>query len=774
MFAIGGGGILSSYMIQKSLRFRASAGAYLSRTPGSASNRTTWTWSAWVKRGALNGTYQILFGAIPTGSNYTMIGFNTTEGITVWEYPTVSTVALATTPAYRDSASFLHLVLAYDTTQATASNRIRLYVNGIEVTAFATDNRASVTQNLNGTVNNNVAHVIGSEDPTTHNYFFDGIMTEVNFIDGQQLTPSSFGQIDSTSGAWSPKKYGGTYGTNGFYLPFSDNSGLTSGSNAGLGKDFSGNTNYWNTNNFSLTAGSTYDSFTDVPTLTSANASNFAVLNPVKLPAAGGVTLSDGNLKMTTGASGAQCRALSSLGMTTGKWYCEYTALDASTLHLVGIALETDTPELGYIGSSTGSYGYYAANGNKYNNSSSTGYGASWNNTNVIGVAFDADAHTLTFYKDNTSQGVAYSSIPAGTYYFGQGDYTSSYIGCFNFGQRPFAYTPPSGYLALNSYNMALPSITNGAMYMDATTYTGNGTTQTVVNSTGMQPDLIWIKDRDAANNHVLVDSVRGPGGILYSQSTVAEITGAAQVSSINTNGFSLGTSTYVNESGHKTIGWQWKKGAAPGFDIIAYTGNATNRTISHALGVAPKFIIIKDRTSASYNWIVYHSYTTASGYMLLSTTAAYAADASTWNSTAPTSSVFSIGTGAWVNNSGDNYIAYLWSEIPGFSKFGNYTGNGSTDGPFVYCGFRPKFIMLKRTDSTGDWVTLDTSRNIVNDGTEYGLSANLTAAEGSVAFDMLSNGFKIRTTSASVNTSTATHLYIAFAETPFKYALAR
>jgi hypothetical protein len=337
---------------------------------------------------------------------------------------------------------------------------------------------------------------------------------------------------------------------------------------------------------------------------------------------------------------------------------------------------------------------------------------------------------------------------------------------------------------------------------MDATLYTGNGSTQTITNAAGFQPDLVWYKGRSFAYNHGLFDSVRGTSNFLSSNLTDAEIS-VSGVTAFNSNGFSLGSS--VNGNGNTTtyVGWQWKANgaavsntsgtitsqvsanASAGFSIATYTGTGSAATVGHGLGVAPSFIIVK-RRSATDDWQVYHAANTANpetDYLVLNTTAATADAADRWNDTAPTSSVFSIGNGSAVNTNAATYVAYCWSEIAGFSKFGSYTGNGSADGPFVYLGFRPAFLMIKRSDSTSNaWLIYDNKRNTSN-LTNKKLAANLSDVENNVVnmgddtfgIDFLSNGFKsVTQTGANQNASGGTYIYMAFAENPTKYSLAR
>ena len=329
---------------------------------------------------------------------------------------------------------------------------------------------------------------------------------------------------------------------------------------------------------------------------------------------------------------------------------------------------------------------------------------------------------------------------------------------------------------------------------MDATLYTGTGATQVITNAGAFKPDFVWMKTRNVSANSNLVDSVRGVTKLLQSNSTGAEATNTDVLSSFNSNGFTVVSDYGSNYAGNTYVGWQWQAGqgtnttntagtvtstvsvnTTAGFSIVLYTGNGGAMTMGHGLGVAPKLIILKDR-DIGRPWPVYHGSLATNQYLILNTTAAVATSTSYWNNTAPTSTVFSVnGLEGNVGANGEKYVAYCWAEIAGFSKFGSYTGNGSTDGPFVFTGFRPKFVMYKRTDSTGNWIVLDSARDTINANDVY-LYANDSASEASGAFDtdFLSNGFKLRNTNTSYNTSGATMIYMAFAENPFKNANAR
>ena len=761
------------YQIERSLRFNSPDSAYLNRTPASAGNRRTWTWSGWVKRSTLAegflfaaGTSNALrFGIIFSAQGNQEITIVATQGGS-------NVLNLITTPVYRDVSAWYHLVFAVDTTQATSSNRAKLYINGVQVTALATATYPA--QNTDLEVNTTNPHVHGCRGTYTVDSLFDGYLTEINFIDGQALTPSSFGETNPVTGVWGPKRYAGTYGTNGFYLKFADNSNTTA---ATLGKDSSGNGNNWTPNNFSVTAGVGNDSMIDVPTPYADGGNgrgNYCTLNAVSPLASG--TLSNGNLSFSTG--NADAIAVGTVAVSSGKWYWEITATNVNA-SLAAIGIIGQPPASLTVDLRTPSNGYcYISNGNKGNNNTTAAYGATYTSSDVIGVALDLDAGTLVFYKNNSSQGAAYSSL-SGTFSPAIGDLSGASGGAVfdcNFGQHAFAYTPPTGFLALNTQNLPEPSIKKPSSYMDTLLYTGNATVRSIT-GLGFSPEFVWIKSRSAAIDHKLYDAVRGTTKVLESSNTGAEGTDSGGLTAFNSDGFSLGTAAGQNQNGTTYVAWCWDESATPGFDIVTYTGNGTNRTIAHSLGVAPKFIITKSRTTAD-DWFCYHDAIGNTKYILLNSTAASTTSSTIWNNTSPTSSTFSLGTSGGANRNGDNFVAYCFSEVAGFSKFGSYTGNNSADGPFVHCGFRPRYVLVKDTISAGYWGIFDAVRSSYNVGNQF-LQAQSSSAEDSTypQIDFLSNGFKLRAnnaTSAQNNVSGNTYIFAAFAESPFKYSLAR
>ena len=772
------------YQISRSVRLRSSASAYFERTPSSAGNRQKFTYSFWLKRGTLTSTAQIFLVA-GTSTDYLVLYVE--NGVfSLYGYSGAATTAYSFSAAvFRDPSAWYHVVYKIDTTDATASNRVQIFVNGAQIVVTSS---TAIPQNTNLQINNSVVHRIG-RDVTNSSQYLDGYLTEVNFIDGQALTPSSFGQNDPITGVWTPKKYTGTYGNNGFYLNFADNSAATA---AAIGKDSSGNGNNWTPNNISLTAGATYDSMLDVPTNWADGGNgrgNYATLNPL-VNTNSMMTYSGANLECTVSSPNNKFAHSTMQLPLTGKWYFE-AAFSSGTSTVSGIGVSDGTvAQSSGAGISGGAVRIYQKTGNKAVSGSASAYGASYTNGDVIGVAVDMDAGTIVFYKNNTSQGTAFTDLAGISWH--AAIYNSESTGWINFGQRPFSYTPPTGFKALNTQNLPDPTIKKGNQYFDATLYTGNGTGSTVTNSGGFQPDFVWMKNRGAIADHALYDSLRT--AMLSSNTTAAEVA-ASNIVTYNSNGFSVaGSDSRVNTNGNTYVGWQWKKGATQGFDIVTYTGNVSTstggtQTVSHSLGVKPALIIVKSRGGAQ-NWQVWHKALDTGSFgsnVYLNTTAAAFSSylAIVTGSSAPTavnSLSFTVTSYVSPNNAnnaadnGVNYVAYLFAEVAGFSKFGSYTGNGSADGPFVFCGFRPRFVLFKRTSGgTGDWYILDTARNTVN-VMNARLVPNLADAEatGSNLLDVTANGFKIRDAGTGINGSSSGYIYAAFAENPFKYSLAR
>ena len=320
----------------------------------------------------------------------------------------------------------------------------------------------------------------------------------------------------------------------------------------------------------------------------------------------------------------------------------------------------------------------------------------------------------------------------------------------------------------------AYTTIDDPEAYFQVKAYTGTNasTSFTLDGDTDMQPDLVWLKVRSAGSgqDHTIFDSVRGVQKYIEPNENKAEATGSNYLTAFNSDGFTLGDDqSHVNASGDTYVAWCWKESADAGFDIVGYTGNATDRTISHSLSAVPKVILVKRRTDADSQWAMYHHTLTNNNFLVLNTNGA-SGTTDHWNDTDPTSSVFSINsTGDEVNVNTSTYIAYLWAEKQGFSKFGKYTGNGNADGTFVFLGFRPAFLMIKNaTSGSTYWTICDSKRDGFNDN-NHRLFSNVSDVEStSNPWEMYSNGFKITTTGSYVNASGDSYIYMAFAEQPF------
>ena len=342
---------------------------------------------------------------------------------------------------------------------------------------------------------------------------------------------------------------------------------------------------------------------------------------------------------------------------------------------------------------------------------------------------------------------------------------------------------------------MAYTTIDDPTLYFSSTIWTGNGVDDRaiVIDGTGMQPDFVWIKSRNDTDNHRLVDSVRGATKHIESDNTSAEQT-SSNVKTFTSTGVTLSTNGAVNANTELYASWSWKAGtsftndaSATGigtidstgstnttseFSIITYTGTGSNGTVAHGLGVAPSMIIVKSRGNVD-SWYVYHQGIGNTGAIFLDELSVTSTGSDYWQNTTPTSSVFSIGTGNAVNRSSGTFVAYCFAEKQGYSKFGSYTGNGSTDGTFIYTGFKPAFFMAKKTSGTGAWTIHDNKRNVDNpigkalfansNEVEYNYSGDDTPI-----VDFVSNGAKYRGTASGMNTSGATYIYMAFAENPF------
>ena len=783
---------LGGIQIDRSLRFDSSAQASCGTYFNSASNRRTMTFSAWLKRGIF-ATHAIL-DAFIGDSNRTRIFFNSEDKIQFFSRRNDSDNSVITTGQFRDPTTWYHLVVAIDTTQSTASNRVKIYINGeqLETNSDYPPQNADLTLGNQATVRLGLAgDDQGDDDP------YDGYMAEVNYIDGQSYDPTYFGFADGQTGIWMPKKYGGAYGSKGFHIEFKDNSAV---SDTTLGKDTSGNNLNFNVYNFSVSAGSDNDSMIDTPT------NNFPTLAGDIDDSGNGPT--DGNLKGGTAGTSGWRHTRSTVPLpSSGKWYWEYKVPDASAHGSNGWITGIAYSNLGFTqdinSNSTGLYGRQTDS--KYNNSSGSpvtnSHFTSPSNNDILQFAYDADSQTLFTGRNNTWELSANPSTGANPNWTGVasggfpmvGSYGSSRYVIINLGQQGFSYTPPTGYRSLSSKNRATPvtaEMTRPQRHFESLIYTGNGSNGNKITGLEFKPDLVWIKCRSETQNHDWYDSVRGGNKRLIPNDSTNESSYSNLIQSFNEDGVTLGTAQEMNKSSATYVAWCWKAGGAAvsnsdgsitssvsantqaGFSIVSYAGNGTDgATVGHGLGATPQWVMIKDRTTSARDWIIHHPSLDSGKTIFLNSNGTQLTNGGGTATNFNNSTIrLDSGSGGLIgiNHSGDNYMAYCWTEIPGYSKFGGYTGNGSTDGTFVHLGFKPAWLMIKVLSNGFNWVLQDNKRSPTN-LCDNKLNPDSSAAEQTDydKLDMLSNGFKPRVSDAGVNANGSSYIYFAFAERP-------
>jgi len=593
-----------------SLKFVSGSNHHLVRTP-SASNRRTFTWSSWHKRTELGDDIHTIFNAAPSShSSSPAISYlvfedhNTLRFYNYWSGATKGD--LKTNALFRDPNAWYHVVLAVDTTIASpSSDRMKLYVNGEQITSFA--NESYPTQDLELYINANVEHKIG-EESVRDRYEYAGYMSECNFVDGQQLDPSYFGFTEPLTNTWRPKKYTGTYGTNGFYLPMDNQNDFEI--------DKSGNGNDWTKGNFSGTAndpdvfpdspsGITYSTVSSagITTVSQIKPSNYCTLNLLDRGSSYAPTLSDGNLKSAS-PNNTQNPARGTLAATSGKWYFEGTC--TARQYNPGIGVMSASTSLGtgdnfrsFWGTQGAAwYSYTGGTNTIYSNGSNSSYATAFATNDTIMVAYDIDAGKIWFGKNGTwndSGDPAAGTSHAATFThtdsitpFIDGSYSSSPgdSWALNFGQKPFKYVPPEGFKVLCLANLpkpTSPAAVRPDKYFNMITWTGDDGASRSLTGVGFAPDFVWIKNRDVARHHSLHDVVRGTNEYLMSSSAGAELTSTELgLASFDSDGFTLGTSTRSgngqNGNNEDYVAWCWKTGDVPNktytVKVVSDSGN--------------------------------------------------------------------------------------------------------------------------------------------------------------------------------------------------------
>ena len=805
----------------------ASTGKTLRRTPSVNSNRKTWTLSMWHKRGDLDFVQMqdLFFGTGAGGGGDGVVRLRFERGAyaakdKLWlSLDGTASVNAVTNQLFRDASAWMHIVLRFDTTQSTVTDRARIYINGevISSTDYShlwTSAWSNLAQNSEWAVNKAgwYESFAGTGSTSNPDNVLGGYLADIAFVDGQSLGPDSFGETGDY-GEWKPIDVSAlTFGTNGYHLDFADASAM--------GNDANGS------NNFSVYNITANDQMLDSPT------NNFAVLNPLARDSS--VILREGNLLFYRAANMTR-PALSTIGLgSTQKWYCEFHERSGTNIYA---GVQWEGTNVNTYPHAAGTYAYVAnADGGYYQNGSYTSFNSSMTSGDKIrSIAYDAATGKMWIGANGTFSGNPAAgsgellTVPSAyrhqMYFVGAKDNASATTaGIANFGQDSsfagnktpqgnqdsngigdFYYQPPSGFLSLCT--KSLPSVdVIPSEHFNPVLWTGNGTDGRDITNIGFTPDFVWIKSRSLGSSHLLNDTVRGANKSLFSEGTTAETpnNGGGYLDAFVTDGFSVTSGgsgdAAVNDNGATYVAWNWKAGGtavsntngtitssvsanpSAGFSIVSYTGSGSAGTVGTGLSQRADLIITKGRSNSG-NWATWHkdltgAFASNGGYAYLNSTGAAAATTVFYDGTGFTSSVFKWrGGNENVNQSSRTYISYCFHSVDGYSRVGSFVGNGSeTAGPFVHCGFKPKFLLVKRATDVGSWFLFDTERSPHNVMNAKFSAENSGAEESDTSWniDFLSNGFKLRSPHVYMNSGSNTHIFIAFAETPFKHSNSR
>lgn len=759
-----------SYQLEQSLRFNDGDSAYLLLNGGvTPTNGKIATHSVWVKRSLVESSDPTVFGSAPASTLWNDIKFDGNDRLIYRQYHSSGGAALwtlTTAARYRDPSAWLHIVVAIDTTQSTSSDRVKMYVNGAQITAWDQESYPGQNQEPLGQQGSYGAGI--GRLATQFSNYFDGYMAEYHHVDGVAHDPTDFGEYDD-NGVWRPIEVTGiTYGNRGWYLTFDPTA------TNGIGHDHSGSGNHFTANNFTTSGGGT-DVMSDTPT------TNYATINTLgNISGLSGTisTIEEGNLKQNSNGNTTLPTTIA-IPAGVGKWYweAEPNVVQASSNFVWGVQRADINPANYMTWSSVRARGVFinTDNQNQIWTYGSTSTSTAWTVAagDILGFALDASNGNLAFYKNGALQdtlsgavNTSYPHYPAASGYQGADTFT------WNFGQRELAY-PPGTYSAGD--------------YFNTVTYAGDGSTQSIT-GVGFQPDLVWIKARNQSENHYVADSIRGAYAFLGSNTTGSQnsTTNYDPMSSFDSDGFTVrnittsgSTDNQTNDSGVNYVAWCWKAGGtassntdgsqtasvsandAAGFSIMTWNySGSSSYTVGHGLSTAPKVLFVK-KTDGSTNWFVRHgAIHTGNGALFLNSYTAGDSGSTVFNGTAPTDSVISLN-GALTDVRGA-HVCYAFAEKAGVSKFGSYTGNGSVDGPEVNdLGFAPALLVIKR-DGTSEWAVYDSARG--NDNQLRWDQIDTDNTNSAVNVRLTSNGFKIATSDAAQNASGGTYIYMAWA----------
>jgi hypothetical protein len=768
-------------VIANSLVLDSSEPEYLSQTLAAGDNTLLWTFSCWFKRGRSTGDFHTFFSAGTLSTNYTDILLDNADRL-VFRHRDISgfNFEIETFARFRDVSAWHHLVVQYDSAQGTAADRATLWVDGVELIEFDTGSFPGASDATD--INTATPHYIGQRPDGV--FHFDGHLAEIHFADGTAYTPTDFGEQNNNS--WQPKEVSITYGTNGFKQEF-----LTSGD---MGDDTSGNANDWTLNGIAAA-----NQRVDSPT------HNHGTLNQNDTGSLGTVT-SGGRILTGTGSHG-MARSTFMLPQT-GKWYWETDAISAPLDGPRSGVTSMTHPRNSEVGETDESWGLRNQSGTVLSlrhNGSDTAFTDTGTFQTGDYVMHAVDMDTLELWI-----GLNGTWLDSGDPANGTGSHVTlnrreiipaisvanTQVLEFRTQDSDYEGTKPSGFSSLQVNELSEPTIIDPSLYFDIVEWSGDSSNPRVISGLNFDPDMVWIKSHDIATSHVITDSERGVPEGWFTDVTVAPQAAPlnGEVSALGTEQFTVdagGTSdNSVNDSTSDYTAFVWKKDALAGFDMQTWVGTGVAKTETHALGVIPDFILTKNRDTVSDAFVLaMRSLNTASAPLpdpetdrgQLSVNSAFGDLNTAWDDTAPTDSVFTVGSATGTNESPDDYIGYLWAEVEGFSKFVSYRGDGLNEGPFIYTQGKPKFALIKDINDNNEWMMFFPNTEFHgkssqgSQGVDNWFNANtngiIQEASGTTFVTFCNNGIKIHSSGFDTNRSGNEYLVMVFNETPFKYA---
>ena len=772
---------------------------FFSRTLGAPTDSNRWTLSLWFKRSqntsANHSNAETLFSAGTAATDNTVITFEADHSLRIHHTVASATVFdLKTAATFRDPTAWYHLVIRYNSDEGSDSDRVRIWVDNVQFSFFTTNNPPG--SGVDAFINTAVAHEIGRAQGDADREF-DGYISQFFFCDGQQLSPTDFGEFNSI-GSWQPITQSVTFGANGAALEFA--------TGANMGDDTSGNLNDWLENGIDAT-----NQRDDTPS------QNHVTFNPVH-SSGNFAEVENGALELRATGSANSTFATAALPQT-GKYYWEIDVVVAAAANRVFVGLGSQTASINSgPGDNNQSWGIRNSAGvvlaSRHDSSDSVFTDTGTIQTgDFVQIAFDADTGKLWYGLNGTfldggdpaagtgehetiTDALGDTLIPMGR------STIAGTIIAFRASAQDFEGTLPSGFRELRVDKWPSPPIPDPSLHFDIINYIGNLVTPRTLSGLSFTPGIVWIKSTDGVSDHLIADSVKGVGNIHSNDIAGADVSNndGGEVSAFLPTGFTVinnANGNDVNDTGpdDRYIALCWNEDPVAGLDIVGYSGTGVAQNIAHNLGAVPNTLYVRNRDNAFENSLYVEHTTTAAGvdaspdpetdYLEMSTPFGRQDDATYWDDTKPDASNFRVGSADPTNRSGDTHIAYVWRDIEGFSKTTMMRGEGGilTRSPFIYCGFRPKVVFIKFAEFGIDnigWRMFVRDENDNSGGSTGGGGTDSTeyfapetdagmVAGGTIIADMCASGFKVRL--ASNETSlTSEYLFMAWADIPFQF----